>query len=126
MSSERSALWIKRFLPWWHLYADTGYNGGTMPLRERFVVEGLAGRKTLKGEIPVRGAKNAVLKALPASVLFVDKVILDNVPRIEDVERMNELVRSCGGAVEMHEHTIEIEPPEHWSSILEPSIAERV
>lgn len=61
-------------------------------MRERFVVEGLNGQKKLKGEIPVRGAKNAALKILPATVLFEDEVPLQNVPNIEDVDRMRELL----------------------------------
>lgn len=63
-------------------------------MRERFVVEGLSGARTLKGEIAVRGAKNAVLKILPASVLFEDEVPLENVPDIEDVKRMRELLEA--------------------------------
>ncbi len=61
-------------------------------MRERFVVEGLNGQKKLQGEIAVRGAKNAVLKILPATVLFADEVELQNVPHIEDVDRMRELL----------------------------------
>ena len=61
-------------------------------MREKFVVEGLAGRKTLRGEIAVRGAKNAALKALAASVLFDDAVVYENLPDIEDVKRMQELL----------------------------------
>lgn len=63
-------------------------------MRERFIVEGLSGEHTLKGEIAVRGAKNAVLKILPASVLFEDEVPLENVPDIEDVKRMRELLEA--------------------------------
>jgi UDP-N-acetylglucosamine 1-carboxyvinyltransferase len=58
----------------------------------KFIVEGLAGKKTLKGEIRVGGAKNAVLKALAATVLFDGEVPFTNVPDIEDVKRMRELL----------------------------------
>lgn len=57
-----------------------------------FIVEGLAGKKILKGEVQVRGAKNAALKALPASVLFEDEMTYENLPHIEDVKRMQELL----------------------------------
>lgn len=99
---------------------------GGMPIHERFVVEGLASRKTLRGKIPVRGAKNAVLKAIPASMLFEDTLVLTNAPHIEDVERMNELLRGCGAQVDMNDHRISIVPPERWNTQLEESIAERV
>ncbi len=61
-------------------------------MKSRFVVEGLAGKKTLRGAIAVKGAKNAALKALAASVLFDDAVIIENLPEIEDVKRMQELL----------------------------------
>lgn len=61
-------------------------------MSDRFVVEGLGGGQTLKGEIAVKGAKNAILKALAASPLFEDEVTFENVPEIEDVHRMRELL----------------------------------
>jgi UDP-N-acetylglucosamine 1-carboxyvinyltransferase len=63
-------------------------------MSSRFVVEGLGGKKILEGEIAVSGAKNAALKALPASVLFEDEMPLENVPDIEDVKRMQELLEA--------------------------------
>src|SRR3989344_3466617 len=61
-------------------------------MKSRFVVEGLGGKKTLRGTIAVKGAKNAALKALAASVLFDDAVAIENLPDIEDVKRMQELL----------------------------------
>src|SRR6185503_4282043 len=58
----------------------------------KFIIEGLAGKKTLEGEIEIKGAKNAALKALPATVLFEDTMPIDNLPEIEDVKRMQELL----------------------------------
>jgi UDP-N-acetylglucosamine 1-carboxyvinyltransferase len=58
----------------------------------RFLIEGLAGTKALEGEIEVKGAKNAALKALPASVLFEGEMPIENLPQIEDVTRMRELL----------------------------------
>src|SRR3989344_1785879 len=60
--------------------------------QDKFVIEGLAGKKTLSGEIEVMGAKNAALKALPASVLFADELRIERLPDIEDVKRMQELL----------------------------------
>jgi len=63
----------------------------------RFIVEGLAGKKTLQGEIEIKGAKNAALKALPATVLFEDTMPIENLPEIEDVKRMQELLAGLSG-----------------------------
>ena len=64
-----------------------------------FIIKGLAGKKKLEGEIPVRGAKNASLKLLAAGLLFEDSLLIHNAPIIEDMERMKELLASLGGDV---------------------------
>lgn len=61
-------------------------------MKSKFIVEGLAGQKPLRGSIRVGGAKNAALKALAATVLFEDQVTFENLPEIEDVKRMQELL----------------------------------
>lgn len=61
-------------------------------MKSKFIVEGLAGEKKLRGEIKVKGAKNAALKALAARVLFEDEMPIENMPDIEDVKRIQELL----------------------------------
>jgi len=63
-------------------------------MRGQFVIKGLCGARRLEGSIAVRGAKNGVLKALAATVLFDDEVQMTNVPDIEDVRRMRELLEA--------------------------------
>ncbi len=75
---------------------------------ERFVVEGLGGQHLLKGSIAVGGAKNAILKSMPAALLFKDTVELTNVPDIEDVARVAELLKDLGAEVECRDHTASI------------------
>jgi UDP-N-acetylglucosamine 1-carboxyvinyltransferase len=67
---------------------------------DRFIITGLGGAKTLRGELVIGGAKNEVLKVLAASALFKDGFTLANVPNIEDVERMLELLEDLGVKVE--------------------------
>lgn len=66
---------------------------------EQFIIQGLAGKRALTGVIPVRGAKNAALKALAASFLFKDEVVISNVPEIEDIARAIELLEGLGAEV---------------------------
>ena len=54
------------------------------------------GGKTFSGEIEVSGSKNNALKILSASLLFKNPVVIENVPQIEDVFRMNELLKDLG------------------------------
>jgi UDP-N-acetylglucosamine 1-carboxyvinyltransferase len=67
---------------------------------QKFIINGLSGKRTLAGKIRTPGAKNAVLKVMAAAVLFKDEVYLTNVPEIEDVARMSELLVDLGVVVE--------------------------
>jgi len=69
-------------------------------MKEKFVIQGLGGKKTLSGEISVNGAKNDVLKVMAASLLFADPLSVENVPDIEDVLRMEELLGAIGVNIE--------------------------
>ena len=62
----------------------------------KFLIQGLGGKQELSGSIRVMGAKNAALKALAASLLFEDGITLKNVPDIEDVKRMNDILSLIG------------------------------
>ncbi len=63
---------------------------------QNFVVQG---GKKLSGEIEVMGAKNAVLKAFAASLLFNEPIFIKNCPLIEDVKRMIEVLELMGAKV---------------------------
>lgn len=69
-------------------------------MKDSFIVTGLGGKKTLSGSIAVRGAKNAVLPAMASALLFKDTLTITNVPLIQDVDRMAELLTGLGVTVE--------------------------
>lgn len=56
----------------------------------------ISGGTPLNGEVTVSGSKNAALAIIPATLLTKAPCILENVPRIEDVERLLEMLRSMG------------------------------
>lgn len=58
------------------------------------------GGKRLEGEIEVRGSKNAAGPALAAVLLSTEDCIIDNLPLIEDVKNMIEVLMSMGVKVE--------------------------
>jgi len=60
---------------------------------QKFIIRG---KKPLAGTIEVRGSKNAALPLLAASTLFTKPIALSNLPRIEDVFRMIEILESMG------------------------------
>ncbi|MBU4332101.1 UDP-N-acetylglucosamine 1-carboxyvinyltransferase [Patescibacteria group bacterium] len=69
----------------------------------------ITGGKKLSGEIPVNGAKNAALKIIPAALLFDEKITISNVPKIEDVTRLLEIVKDLGVEVKQKGNTVKIQ-----------------
>lgn len=56
----------------------------------------ITGGKKLKGVIEVRGSKNATTPILAATLLTREKCVISNIPLIEDVFRMIEMLESLG------------------------------
>ncbi len=69
-------------------------------MKDIFLIKGLGGKKTLNGTLPVRGAKNAALPAFASSILFKDPLRVDNVPYIEDIKHIAEMIEDLGGETE--------------------------
>ena len=56
----------------------------------------IKGGATLKGEIPISGAKNAALTLMPCALLTTEKVTLSNLPRLADVDTFAHLLNQLG------------------------------
>lgn len=71
----------------------------------------IEGGKKLSGTIVVGGLKNAATPIIAATLLSKERSVLENVPRIEDVFRMLEIIESMGVTVEwIGERTVAITP----------------
>ncbi len=91
---------------------------------ERFVIKG--GRK-LKGTIKVKGAKNAALKLLAACLLTDQEWTISNVPQIEDIFRLVELLKGVGVEVKNNSSGIyRIRAKNIQTTRLEPNIAQKL
>ena len=62
----------------------------------KYVIEG---GYPVKGTIKASGNKNAALPCICASLLTADEVVLQNVPDIEDVHVLFDIIRQLGGTV---------------------------
>jgi UDP-N-acetylglucosamine 1-carboxyvinyltransferase len=60
----------------------------------------IRGGRQLHGEVYISGAKNAALPELCACLLTAEPVILQNVPRLQDVSTMLKLIRNMGVEVQ--------------------------
>lgn len=95
-------------------------------MEESFHIQGLSGARTLSGEIAVSGAKNAVLPALAATVLTAGTTALKNVPGVEDVSRMCELLSELGCTATHAGDAVTVDASGVHNSVLVPDIATRL
>ena len=72
-----------------------------MTLAERNAIFRVTGGIPLSGEITPQGNKNDALPLLAAACLTDQPVILENLPAIEDVAVMEEILRTLGITVEI-------------------------
>lgn len=95
-----------------------------MPADElRFVIEG--GRK-LSGAVVTNRSKNGAVALLAASLLNRGTTVLREVPKIEEVNRLIEVLRSIGVSVEWEDRALRIVPPATLSlETLDRAAAER-
>ena len=63
----------------------------------------IKGGKILSGEIDCSGAKNAALPVIAASILSSDDVTLKNLPYLQDITTMFELIGSMGADISLDE-----------------------
>ncbi len=68
---------------------------------KKFII--LGSQKGVRGSVDISGAKNSCLPLMAASILFDGKVILKNVPFVDDVKTMASLLKSLGSIVESSE-----------------------
>ena len=60
----------------------------------------IRGGRPLAGEIAIGGAKNAALPLMAAGMLTDERLVLSNVPRLADIQTMNQLLAQHGVAVD--------------------------
>jgi len=65
-------------------------------MEEKFVIQGGI---PLKGEVEIRGAKNAAFPILAASLLTKETCVIDNLPLIEDVFKMIKILEGLGAKI---------------------------
>ncbi|MDR2505393.1 MAG: UDP-N-acetylglucosamine 1-carboxyvinyltransferase [Oscillospiraceae bacterium] len=68
----------------------------------------IRGGKPLQGEVQVAGGKNPALAVIAASLLCDEICVVENVPDIDDVRIMIEILRSVGAKAEMKTRTLTV------------------
>src|SRR3989344_4296842 len=91
------------------------------------VIKGFNGERKLHGTVRTTGAKNAALKAIAATILFRDTVTLTNIPEINDVERLFELLKDMGAeVVHVKRGVYTVSIAKGFSTELTPGIARKM
>ena len=66
----------------------------------------VVGGKKLSGVLKISGSKNASLPILAATLLFEKPVVINNLPRVKDINTMLNLLKSLGSKIEISKNTI--------------------
>ena len=67
-----------------------------MPTKERMLI---TGGNPLEGEIRVSGGKNTAVAVIPATLLCSEPCTIENLPDIEDVHALVDILRKLGAIV---------------------------
>lgn len=89
----------------------------------RYIING---GQQLKGEVSIRGAKNASFKQIIASMLTDKTVKLNNVPQISDVKITTSIAKSLGCNINQKgDHCLELTTPSITNSIVPSGTGEK-
>src|SRR6266550_2647695 len=90
----------------------------------QFVVEG---GRSLSGSIRPSGNKNAALPIVAAALISENKVHLENVPRIRDIETLVELIRSVGASMEwVGQNALDVHAKDLSPADLNPTLCAKI
>jgi UDP-N-acetylglucosamine 1-carboxyvinyltransferase len=84
------------------------------------------GGRRLSGQVVVSGAKNSALKLMAASLLAPGISILHNVPDIQDVRTMKELLEYLGATVEFADGTMTVDTTAVQSHVAPYDLVQRM
>ena len=70
----------------------------------------VTGGKRLSGEVTISGAKNAAVAIIPATILSGEKCVIENIPDIEDIKAMIDILSEIGADTQiLDKNTISID-----------------
>jgi len=86
----------------------------------------VSGGRRLSGQVTVSGAKNSALKLMAASLLAPGTSVLHNVPDIQDVRTMQEVLEYLGAVVEFVDGTMTVDTTEVQSHVAPYELVQRM
>jgi len=87
----------------------------------------IEGRRPLNGQVAIGGAKNAALPIIAASLLTADEVLLENVPYIEDIRTLVQVLHALGVAARFEgPNTLRVKATRISRSVLPRDLAQKM
>ena len=76
--------------------------------------------KHINGTVKIDGAKNSALAIMASSILFKDKIFINNIPFVQDVLTMKKLLESLGSKIQIfkNKRTMIIENPKEHKKVI--------
>jgi len=68
---------------------------------DKFLIKGPC---KIKGQVSISGSKNAALPILASTILFEKTVIIENLPRVRDIDTMLNLLKSLGSKIQFFDN----------------------
>lgn len=68
------------------------------------------GGKALQGTVEISGSKNATLPVMTAALLAESPSVIHNVPYLNDIKTMSEVLRKLGSSSVLEDHRLHIDP----------------
>ncbi len=86
----------------------------------------IKGKNNLSGEYEVSGAKNSALKLLAASILGDGESIINNIPDIIDIHKMEDILVGLGCKLDITDHTVKINPNSIHTRKLDSELTKKI
>lgn len=77
----------------------------------------IIGGRPLYGIVPISGAKNSALKLMAASLLTDEELVLENVPRLADVDMLLRLLKQHGAQASFENATLRLQAKDIASTV---------
>ncbi len=86
----------------------------------------ITGGARLEGVVSVSGGKNTAVAIIPAALLSDEPCVIDNLPDIDDVHALAEILRLLGAEVEFTDRTMRIDPRSVKGHVVPQQLAQRM
>ena len=68
----------------------------------------ITGPCKVKGQVSISGSKNAALPILASTLLFDKPVVIENLPRVRDIDTMLIVLKSLGSKIKFSKNKITV------------------